>query len=453
MIINYSKKIACFKHLLIKQVLKMIALLFIIIFGQFNLTYGVILADKNSAESDSAKISDIKLYFYSMGTVDTNSLFHVSVFSSNGNIAEHKFRLKKKGDTTIVMELTKELPVSKLSDLHLKLSRDSSRKLLIAFSIKVLIGKTDSTVDNFIQKTPLYYCLGDTTILIPSLKNIKKPKNIAIQDSIAINAAVFNNINSLPDNDPSGFTQFYISASIPFRGIYGIPHTSHGWNNLIWFRNLYITPTLNSSKLSYARVDSINGDYHVNSLDLLQYAYFKVPFIWNIATYVNHYDSVDYSHLYFDFITEWIFTKDTIKSIRSSKIITSFIWGPGFYYKSEEGISKYFTLEAGLSIFQINALTNSLKADLNVQYRNLGDTSLVSNASKSLIKENNLFYSMEAFVTFWISTSVSTYLHLNYTHNIGSADNYANDYFQIQLGFNLDVNNFFRSISKGLKGT
>lgn len=449
-----------FEYISSKRIQILLAVLIVLLLGHFSMTFGANrIPEVDTINSKTTKliktknimISCIKLYIYPVGGIDTIGHYRVSVFSTNGDIVSDILYLNKKGNTEKDLEFRKGLPDSELSDLHLKLSRDSSKKTLTDFSLKVMIEKSDSTVSSFIDKTPTYLWVADSSIVLSFPKKTKKPKMIATQDSLEIDAALFNNINSVPDNDPPGFSQYYISGSIPLRKIQGIPDTTRGfWKNMIVLRNLYITPTLNASKLNYVPLDSMNKDYHANRLDLLQYAYFKVPINFNLATYIYHCDSLDYYHVYLDFFAEWIFTKDTISSSGLSNIITSIVYGPSIYYKSEKALSKDFTFEAGLSIFKIAPITNSINTDLAVQNRNLSSTVLLSNASKKLTAENDWFYSTEAFVIYWITKTTSAYLHFNYTGTSPFTCNYSNNYFQIQLGFSLNVTSILKNIGSSL---
>jgi hypothetical protein len=450
----------CFKPIANKRIISVATLLFVVLFSQFGVSYcsniseklngNEILMQKDSAAHDSAKIESFILYLYSLGGIDTSSRFKASVFLQYKEILVDTFRLdKEKRKTEVELKLKKKLPLSQLSKMHLNLNRKTGKDSLVAFKIQVMRKMTDGRTDFFVRKTPAYYCISDTSIILPSPTR-KKTKMLAAQDSIQIHGALYNNINSVPDNDPSGFSQYYISASIPLRKLSGITDTSRGFcENLILFRNVYITPAFNASKLNYVPLVSYEDDYHANKLDLLQYAYFKVPVNLNLATYIYHSDNIDYGHFYWDFIAEGIFTRDTIELAGSSHIISSFLFGTRIYYQTTKDVSKDMTFHAGASIFKINPITSSIKTDLNVQSRNLPDTALAANKEKPLLNDCKGFFSLEAFVSYDINSTASTYLHFNYTSNFIYHKDYVNNFFRIQLGFSVDVLNLF----KNLKGS
>jgi hypothetical protein len=441
-------------------------LLFIVFFDPFNVSYcgnpvfSAVDSLSNNQVNDSSlsnsKVKNLLLNIYWKAGKDTNHNFLVRVFSSDTILAEG-IQLPLSNTDNISkfkMKLQKELPGFLLPNLHLELTRSRSEGSLLAFSVEVITESTNGTLTIFIPKTPTFILFGDSTINVAptktftSTKTNKKINKIAKQDSLTITAALFNNINSLPDNDPQGFSQYYILASIPLRKLSGIPDTSHRFcDNIIWFRNLYFTPALNASSLNYVAVDSVKGDFHANRLDLLQYAYFKLPVNLNIATYIYHQDSLDYYHIYLYLLEEMIFTKDTNRSLSSSSIIPSNIWGFGISMKSESSVSRDFTLEASASIFQINPITNSLNADLNAQYRNLGDTAHSSNIHKQLLGNDKTFFALEALIIYHINSIASTYLHFNYVSKFPSSVYYTNNYFQIQLGLSVDVLSFLRNFS------
>jgi hypothetical protein len=311
----------------------------------------------------------------------------------------------------------------------------------------------DSTTAIILGKTPTYIFFGDSSItLVPTSK---KKEPIARQDSIQITAALYNNISSLPDDDPPGFSQYYLWISIPTNKINGIPSDTTGWGNVVWCRNLYFTPTLNASALNYVPLDSLKSEHHANRLDLFQYAYFTVPAELNLVTYIDHKDTLDHFHWYFYLLGGMMFTKDTSYSSGSSHIITSGFWGTGISWKSKN-ISSAFTFEGGLSIFDIIPITNSLDVDLNIQNRNLADTALASNATKPLFGDTEWFSKLEAFIYYSLNNNSSAYLHFNYTRDLASyfsKRNYTNSYFQIQFGVSFNVLNFLNSIlGNGGKG-
>lgn len=288
----------------------------------------------------------------------------------------------------------------------------------------------------------------DTTEAVSEVAKAKKP--IAVQDSVQLRIALFNNINSVPDNDPPGFSQYYIFASIPLSHFGGITEDVNGWDNVLFFRNLYITPTFNGSSLNYVPLDSFKNQYHANRLDMYQYAYFNLPVDLNVVTYIYHQGEQDYFHLYLYLLGGFMFTKDTSYSSAASHLVSSDYWGIGINAKSEKGISEDFTFEGGWSIFKINPVTSSLSGDLSLQYRDLADTALASNASKQLLGGTAWFTKLEAFIIYGLNSSTQTYIHFNYTRDLASmvsSNNYVNSFFQIQLGLSIDPQSFFKKSS------
>jgi len=284
--------------------------------------------------------------------------------------------------------------------------------------------------------------VGDTSLRDTITLNVHQ---LAAQQ-FQVSAALYNNIAGIPDNDPPGFTQYYAVASVPLNKADGIAVNSKGKQNYIWFRNLYFTPVFNGSSLNYVPVDSVPVDSthyerHVNSLDLYQYAYVKLPVNLNIFTRVVHNGGVDKFHIYCDLLSGLMFTKDTSQSI-GSHIIPSWLLGLTLAAKTKSDM-KGFTFNFGTSLFTINPWTNSVKGDLSMQYRNLNDTLLDSNRNKEKFDDHNWYWKLEGNIMYGVNSSTTTYIHFNYINSFMGGGNYTNSYFQIQLGVNVNIIDFF----------
>jgi hypothetical protein len=318
----------------------------------------------------------------------------------------------------------------------------ATRLGILSFIIVLLFSKAQA------------YCINPTDSSDKPVTNQTKIDSVA-PNGFSLFGALYSNINSIPDNDPSGFSQYYISASIPINARHGIIATSKGWNgNAIWVRNIYLTPTFNASSLNYVPIDSFAGDKHINRLDLYQYAFFKFPINVNILTYIFHADTSDLFHCYLDLLGSIALTKDTSTG-GSSTIIPSGLYGLSLSAKSEKDLipqTKGLIFEAGISVFKINPFSNSVNPDLNLQYRNLSDALLASNTSKSITGIDKWFGEFEATMAYAVNANLTTYLHLNYINNLKSEKSYQNSYFQLQLGASIDVLSFFSKSSPSTKG-
>lgn len=270
---------------------------------------------------------------------------------------------------------------------------------------------------------------------------------IGKQSKLNVIGAVFSNINSVADDDPSGITQYFLMTSIPLRYIDGIDTNTSLGNSFVWIRNLYVTPIFVSSS-NYAQIDTFERDNHVNSLDLLQYAYLRLPVELNILTFLYHNGSKDYFHFYLDFYDEFFFTNVKRDTIAFTNHIVSNAIGGNIALKSKNGINDLFSFESKFRVFYIMQLGNTVNNDLQPQYRNLSDTSLASNIGKKLKDDNSWFYQFETFINFNYDKILTPYIHFNLVHNFSGNDRYSNSYFQVQLGTKITLDSLFNSILK-----
>jgi hypothetical protein len=271
-------------------------------------------------------------------------------------------------------------------------------------------------------------------------------ETIRKNDTLRVWAGIYDNVNSVPDNDPPGFTQYFGAVSIP------LPFYQLDGAKSMWFRNLFIQGTWDT-KVQQLNYDSINpqNTHAVNRLDLLQYAYLKATASLNIVTLIipNPNGKKDMLHLYFDIIGGVL-----LDSIKANNTIPSSIAGLHLGFKTENISKTPFSIECGADVLWISTRTNLLNANLNPQYRNLNDSgiplsSLTINNQPYLHLDGQLSYSTSA------GNQSYAYIHLAYYDNVfSSSKTYAhNTYVQVQAGYSLDVGSILKKLIPSTSNT
>jgi hypothetical protein len=310
-------------------------------------------------------------------------------------------------------------------------------------------------------------------------KAVTRDTSNRIKDTIAPNntfyvgGEIYNNINSVRDNDPPGFSQYVVDMSLPLkkRGII-IDSTNQDFSHWVAFRNLFFEFIYSPLAYKYDTiVTSIKGERLVNRLDLLQYSTVYTQMYFNIATLFAVDDGLksknppkELFEVYFDLMAGFLDTKENIyKDSTMSLAIPSALYGIHIDMRTQKSVSENVTFDLGLEFFQINPFTSSVEPYLNPQFRNISDTGLIGNKSVKSFQRipNPLYFNLDAEISSSYfsklisigtksdsksssgsksASSVEVYLNADVFSNFNKRQIYDNTYFQIQLGTALNFN-------------
>ena len=115
-----------------------------------------------------------------------------------------------------------------------------------------------------------------------------------------------------------------------------------------------------------------------------------------------------------------------------------------------------FTLELNAKVFGISPVNSAINPNLNFQYENrnafvpLGQTKLTTFSQTYLNLDALIIYNTNPSNA---DGSSNVFVHFSAYANVPSANQLLNSYFQLQLGYALNINNLVSTLSSKNKGT
>jgi len=363
--------------------------------------------------------------------------------------------------------------INKVSTIDSSAARliKNNKAILTKLHTELLNSRKKKLTDTVRQIDSLTKASNDSTWL-SQVQCLINPKADTIgAQTLSIGGASYNNVNGVRDNDPSGFSQYYVYLSLPLNKSHGIIIDSNNqyYCPFVWLRNLYLQCTY--SPQAY-KEDSLLSSFSlykqtfkkanlVNRLDLLQYASLNVTMDVNILTWLitdggnnAKQKPLDLMHIYFGPTIGFLATNVAgPKTLKDSTALFSGTGGIQISLKTEQAVSKVLTFELRAQpLFWISPLSSSIDPGLGPQLHNLSDSSVGNNSSKNYTKMPSCpYYYFSAKMStnilskvINIGTSTNTqsavlYLSANVYGNYPNTHFYNNTYFQIQLGASLSI--------------
>jgi hypothetical protein len=325
-------------------------------------------------------------------------------------------------------------------------------------------NSTDFTIDslgNGIYNN-IVFLHGTTQTVVPGLFILGR---IASQ-SIKFLGAGYANFTGVADDDPSGFTQVYAMLSQPLNKIYGINSDANFSNRFIPLRNLFFQLTYgNTDKFKMYSYDTLNSKY-VNRLDLLAHAYLDAKMSLNLLTLIlpkkNHSTNGDLCHVYLNGTLAFLATNVTdtltkdISATTKTYAVHSLMFGGDITGKFEKIFNSNFQIQIGFKMFCIYPSTSTFNPALNPQSTNVKDIYNAQNNLKSLEhRKSPLYYNLDGLISYNTASDPSkstsnVFLHYSLTSNLAKTfgKNFANNYFQFQIGYALDISKILSAKDK-----
>lgn len=303
----------------------------------------------------------------------------------------------------------------------------------------------------------------NTQNLVTSIK--LEPDAIATQ-ATKFFGAVYGNFTGIKDDTPESFWQVHARLSQPLRRLKGISNSATHRQRLIFARNFLAQLSYsNTSNFKTYTYDTLN-DRYTNPMDLLAHAYFNGTLGLNVFTYIVPKfpgRKGDLGHIYFDLFTSYVvsnvtdsLTKDDPASNKTYSVKSYLLGGnlKASFVGSQWNIE---TSCKGFVTFPWSSAVNATLGPLTSDVRNI---SLAQNTDRKSFRSGNRFYTQfELHVQYntgnlpegsggkesKTSNNSNIFLRFTSTTNwagLGSKF-YPNNYWQIQLGYALDITRLF----------
>ncbi|NIG56444.1 hypothetical protein [Chitinophaga sp. Cy-1792] len=280
--------------------------------------------------------------------------------------------------------------------------------------------------------------------------------------------SAYANFTGIQDDDPKGFAQFYARLSQPLNKSDGISCDAKGKKRFIFLRNFTLQMTYgNTDGFKMYTYDTL-GNRYVNRLDLLAHAYFNGTFNLNALSFIvpmnwNTNPSGDMAHIYLDFIFGLAVTNvtDTLKASTpaTDKLynIKSNYYGFNLKASFSDAFKSNFNIELAYKMLLIAPSTSIVNPNENPQNSNVSSIHYPANSTKSFLNKGKYPYNQ---FDVWISYNTgsgsngnqqaaksNSCIFIKYTliSNWAGASSrhYANNYFQFQIGYILDISKIF----------
>ncbi|MBN8785474.1 MAG: hypothetical protein J0I84_00135 [Terrimonas sp.] len=324
----------------------------------------------------------------------------------------------------------------------------------------VISGLVGATYSNFSVLDP---ATNSTQNLVITIK--LEPDAIATQ-SVKFFGAVYGNFTGIKDDTPESFWQVHARLSQPIRKLKGISTSATRNQRFILFRNFLAQLTYsNTTNFKTYSFDTLN-DRFTNPMDLLAHSYFNGSLALNIVTYVAPKypgGKGDLGHIYFDLFSSYVvsnvtdtLTKDDPATTKAYSV-KSFLVGGNI---KAAFLGSQWNIEGSCKGFLTLPWSSSVNAILSPQTNDVRNISLAQNIDRNLFRSGNRFYTQfELHVQYNTgklpegsggkeskeTNNSNIFLRFISTTNwagLGSKY-YPNNYWQIQLGYALDITKLF----------
>ena len=236
-------------------------------------------------------------------------------------------------------------------------------------------------------------------------------------------------------------------------------------------RNFFLQLTYgNTSSFKMYTYDTLNNKY-VNRLDLLAHSYFDASFSLNILTFIlpkswGTSPSGDMAHIYFDLFASLAVTNVTDTFSKSSPAtdlnynIKSNVFGLNVKASFSDAFNTNFNIDLGYRLMYISPSSSTINPNQSPQNSNVGSINYQQNSSKDFLTKGNYPYNQfEVLVSYNTGAGGTTsnqsattsnsnvFLKYTYVSNYAGVNSkhYANNYFQFQIGYVLDISKIFYS--------
>ena len=271
---------------------------------------------------------------------------------------------------------------------------------------------------------------------------------------VKYNFNIYSDLYGLSANQPNGLIQPHLEVSFPLITNLYKNLSKDADARIYFFRNImtqitYSKPDNHLKDLPTFKADTVRStrtygvlQSRANLADILQYSFLNFGVKLNLATVV-----LRSQRLYIDAITNRYFTSvyDSLHAQRIS--VPSYTFGMGAKYATN--FPSRFNFQIYYSVQLFRAATNDLAISNGLQFQ---DKSLIMES----LKKNAYAPSINSDASGWFQIFGSQISLRNADNNKGEKflkfsyfENGANFFFQIQVGYSANLDDFVNSITKG----